>query len=926
MTVIQFVLLGLGSGALYALAALGMVLIYRASAVINFAQGAVGMAGTYLFWILHDEHNSGFVAAAIPALLLCGIIGLAIQLLVMYPLRKSSPLSRILATLGVLALLEGIVALYYHQQVYVVQSSLPTGVIRIGSLLVGEDRLLILLLVLVLAGLLAIVYRRTRFGLATTAVAESPRIASHFGYSPNVIAAANWALGSVLAGLAGILLAPIIGLSTTGLTELVVPALAAALAGSMVSFPLTIGAGLAIGVAQSLITRYVSSATWAGLESAVPFILVLVILTLRGSALPKRGDSALRLPAVGTGRIRPLSLVVALVAGFLIIELVPIAWTDALTVTLLSALILLSVVVATGYAGQVSLAQVALAGCGAFAAGKFTASAHFPFIVSVILGALVAVPIGIVVGLPALRTRGANLAIVTLAMSVAIEALLFDNLSLTGGDSGIVVGSPSLFGYPIDDITQPRRYAVVALVAFTICACAVANLRRGKTGRRLLAVRSNERAAASLAIGVTGAKLYAFALSGVFAALGGILIAYQQPAIVFSNFQSFDSVGYVANSVIGGVGMLLGPLFGASLTVGGLGTQVGNLFGAGIQPYLTAASGAILILILIMDPQGVAASMATRVARIRSILRKMAKRPVVDESEDLILKTRHSGPPAVHLRVEPRELAIESLTVRFGNVDAVSELSFVLQPGEVLGLIGPNGAGKTTLIDAVTGFVTPSAGRIRYNGEDITRWSPRRRSARGIGRSFQSLELFDDMTVLENVLIASEPFSVRRYCTDLLWPGKPVLSDAARAAIDRFSLAEDLHRRPDVLPYGRRRLVAIARAIAADPSVLLLDEAAAGLNRDERDNLSSLIRQLATDIGIGVILVEHDVDLVMRTSDRVLALDFGRKIAEGTPDIVRADPRVISSYLGEEETGDRANTRDGEFVDGQMTIKPGGLS
>lgn len=904
MTVVQFVLLGLGAGALYSLSALGIVLIYRGSGIINLANGATGMVGTYCFWILHDQHGLSFVAAAVPSLALCGLLGCGIQFLVMKPLRKSSPLSRLLATLGVLALFQGAVAIKYHDQVYVVASSLPTTSVHIGSIQVGEDRLLILAIVLVLATLLALAYKFTLFGLATSAVAESPRIASHFGYSPNLIAAGNWALGSMLAGLSGILLAPITGLTTTSLTLIIVPALAAALTGSMTSFPATVIAGLVIGVAQSLLTRYVSSETWVGLNNAVPFVLVLGVLLFRGSALPSRAEFAMRLPRVGTGKIRVPSLIVAFAAGVVVLETVPISWVDALTITVVTGLILLSVVTVTGYAGQISLAQVALAGCGTLVAGKLVADSHLPFLLAVVIGAAAALPIGAIIGLPALRARGANLAIITLALSVALESLLFDNLSLTGGDSGIQIGFPSIFGLDIDATTQPRRYAIFVLIMFVICAVGIANLRRSRTGRRLLAVRANERAAASLGINVVGAKLYAFALSGMFAALGGILLSFRQPAVIFGSFQSFDSATYVANSVIGGVGTLVGPLFGGTLAVGGVGTRVVAIFGAGIQPYLTAVSGAILILILIGDPNGIATSMSERAEKVRLLVRRQwagrtHKKPSVEAPTSRIAVLTARTPRAGRQNVAPATLTVESLTVRFGTTAAISNVSFSMRSGEVLGLIGPNGAGKTTLIDALTGFVTPTAGRIKWRGQDITDWSVRKRSDAGIGRTFQSLELFEDLTILENIQVASDSYSAMRYGADMFHPGKAPLSNVAAEAIDRFDLRSDLGRRPDVLPYGRRHLVAIARAFAAEPSVLLMDEAAAGLNLSERDELREVIRGLAMDVGIGVLFVEHDVDLVMRISDRVLALNFGAVVAEGRPDEVRLNPAVVSSYLGD---------------------------
>jgi ABC-type branched-subunit amino acid transport system ATPase component len=232
---------------------------------------------------------------------------------------------------------------------------------------------------------------------------------------------------------------------------------------------------------------------------------------------------------------------------------------------------------------------------------------------------------------------------------------------------------------------------------------------------------------------------------------------------------------------------------------------------------------------------------------------------------------------------------------------AVDALSFTASSGEIVGLIGPNGAGKTSLIDAVTGFTPAAGGRLVLDGQDITAWPAVRRARAGVGRSFQSLELFEDATVLDNLRVAADPRDAASWARDLIWPVTPELSGAAVSAIREFALEDDLHRTVEDLPYGKRRLLAIARAVAMSPRVLLLDEPAAGLGDVETAELAHLVRRLADDWGIAVMLVEHDMNFVMSVCDRIVVLDFGVQIAEGTPDEIRQDVAVIAAYLGETE-------------------------
>jgi sulfate-transporting ATPase len=407
----------------------------------------------------------------------------------------------------------------------------------------------------------------------------------------------------------------------------------------------------------------------------------------------------------------------------------------------------------------------------------------------------------------------------------------------------------------------------------------------------LIAVRSNERAAAALGVNRHGAKLYAFALSAAIAALGGVLMAYRFSNVLYAgSYTVLHSINAVLVGVIGGIGWVSGALLSAAVFIpDGLAARpLANY--SGLTETLRTLAGFIVLATLIFNQNGMAEThnFAAIVRRFRKGKTQSPQAPPAPRIDDEAV-------------VRPASLEIRDLTVRFSGVVAVDGVSLSVNPGEVVGLIGPNGAGKTTLIDGVTGFVPLAGGEVRLDGRGIGGWSVAKRARAGLGRSFQSLELFDDMTVLDNLRTASDRHDVRSYLLDLIRPADVPLSKGAWSAITELGLAEDLNARTEDLSYGRRRLVAIARTLATGPAVLLLDEPCAGLDDEESRHLGDLICRLARQWGIGVLLVEHNVDLVMKVCDRITVLDSGRVIAEGTPSVVQAHEAVVAAYLGEED-------------------------
>ncbi|HJQ46488.1 MAG TPA: branched-chain amino acid ABC transporter permease/ATP-binding protein [Amycolatopsis sp.] len=900
MGVIQDGLLGLGTAAVYALLGQGMVLIYRGSGVLNFAHAALAAVGAYTFWELHIRHSWGFVPACVAAVFVAAVIGIVTHAVIMRPLRRRSVLARVAGTLGLLSILVGAILLIWGDTLQIVPSSLPQFVVKIGGVAVTADRLCLFGIAVVVTAGLYLITKFTRLGLAMTGVAENETATAALGWSPDTVAVTAWGAGSALAGLAGALVIPLTGLQVDQITSLITFATAAALLGGFYSFPLTLLAALVLGVASSELTVHTTN---PNLATVVPLAVIIFTLVIRGTALPLRGYVYDRLPRLGRGGPRIVLTVVAVVVLSLLLS--TLFGTDvvtAITNQLIAAIILLSLVLLTGYAGQVSLGQYAVAGCAAVYAAKLVTVWHWPFLAALVVGMLAATATGLLIGLPALRTRGVSLAVVTLGLGYVIETVVLTNSSVTGGIYGTFVGSQTVFGLDIDPILNPGNYAVVCVVALAIVALGLANLRRSRIGRRLVAIRDNERAAASVGISVTETKSYAFAAASAVAGLGGILLAFSNETVVYQNYASENSITSVASAVIGGIGYVVGPLIGSFIASGGLGAllldSIGNL-----GNWLPVITGVALIGTLLATPDGQAAELvrlvnkaAQRLAPLRwatslgRLRRRRGKRP---ESIDA-----PTGRVAGVRLPDRGTLSVEGLQVQLGGNRIVDDVSLQVRPGEIVGLIGPNGAGKTTVIDSISGFTRSIAGQVRLGTTAIGGMSAHQRVRHGVARSFQGLELFEGLSVLENIHAACEKRDRLGYLTSFVRAGRAKTPPIVWHALEQCGLLDQLDRYPEQLSYGQRRLVAIVRAVATGAGILLLDEPAAGLSHTETEELADLVTWLARDAGAGVLLVEHDVAMVMSVCDRIGVLQAGRLIASGAPAEVRENEEVVTAYLG----------------------------
>jgi branched-chain amino acid transport system permease protein len=893
--ILLFILLGLGPGALIAGIALGVVLSYRGSGVINIATGGTAMLAGYAFWALRTDQlgvRMSTAPALIVSLAFILAVGAATELIAFRPLRTASPLAKLVSSLGVLLIFQATVVLAFGTTPQPEPNVLPQNVVHVFGAVIPEDRFILTGIVVAATVVLAALYRWSRFGLATRAASENQVAAMLGGLSPSALSMANTLLASLIAGGLGILAASITELDSSTLPLQIVPALAAALLARFTSFGIACAAGIGLGILDSLI-QYVSSLSWfptsggiavPGIQELVTFLIIVATMFLRGNRLPSRGDLVeQRLPAVPRPRNPlPAAGVVGVICAVALVVL-PFDFREALVNTMIGTLMALSLVVLTGFVGQISVVQLSLAGVAGFTISHLAVNAGIGFPLAAIAGAAAAVALGMITAVSALRVRGVSLAVVTLAAAVAIDSFIFLNPTWGGGQTGSPVPEPHLLGLDLgtnapfrglDGNLPSPVFGWVVLAVTLALGLLVAWVRRGRLGQLMLAVRSNERAASAASINPRNVKLIAFAISALIAGLAGALYAYNFGSVSADRFDAFTALSLIAFAYAGGITLISGAAFAGLISTQALFPYaLDKWFGLSGNWFLLFG-GVILIVTLIQNPEGVAGA----------FYRRTHKRPSFSpEIEPPAAGAALAGRPAPAPTREPRAvLQVRDLSVAFGGVHALSDVDLEVREGELVGLIGPNGAGKTTLIDAVTGFVGFS-GRVELDGRDAGRLAPHEIARLGCTRTWQGTDLFDDLEVQENLTAGTV--------------ARDGVHDEAQATMALMGLQAVAEAMPTELSEGQRKLVGLARAVVARPRLLCLDEPAAGLDTRESQALGRRLRALA-DQGQSILLIDHDMGLVLGICDRVVVLEFGRVIAEGPPEAVRSDSAVIAAYLG----------------------------
>jgi branched-chain amino acid transport system permease protein len=586
---------------------------------------------------------------------------------------------------------------------------------------------------------------------------------------------------------------------------------------------------------------------------------------------------------IRAGRRSPLRFAVApahiayFVLSALIVLLVSRATLDGYILNILMQAATYSVAVfglsvVLGLCGQINLAQAAFFGIGAYAVGLGTVDYGVSYWICLIIGTFAALLAGAFLGMTTLRLGGHYLAMVTISFQQIVTLVMINAIGLTHGPDGVPsIGRPALF-------QSSQSYLAFAVAALAIIGYCVWHLKDTRLGRAMRAVRDNELAASVAGINIYRTKVAAFAISALLGGLGGGLFAGGFTYVSPDQFSFAESIVFLTMALLGGVASPIGSVIGTGLLIL---IPEWLRFLKSIPGLYLAIYGVAVILIILFMPDGIWGFVA-------NFMRRFVKPVAVATVSPLVLAPDRTGDETV--------LSVKGLSKHFGGLKAVDNVDFAVRRGGIHALIGPNGSGKTTTLNVLSGLYRATSGSVQLGDADITNLSPHRRTWAGLGRTFQNIRLFRSMTALENVVIGAER---RGNSLIPVAAGYLALEERALAALDFVGLGPRANEPITRFSYGHQRLIEIARALAANPSLLLLDEPAAGLNSTEKRALHDLLERIAAQ-GLTILLIDHDMTLVSGAAQHITVLNFGKRIADGESLGVLRHPDVIAAYLGTE--------------------------
>jgi ABC-type branched-subunit amino acid transport system ATPase component/branched-subunit amino acid ABC-type transport system permease component len=910
MDLLPFIIAGLTTGAIYGLSGVGLVLTYKTSGVFNFAHGSLATVSAFVFYSLTQQASVPWVPAALISVFLVGpIMGLLLERLARV-LAGAALTTQVVGTVGILLIVESAVVLIYGSTTTTIVSPyLPAGGVRIGGIYVSASSMIIFAVGVVVTAGLSVYLRRARNGLAMRAVVDDPALLDLTGTSPARVRRSAWIVGSTLAALSGVLLAPLLpAIDGSTLALLIITAFGAAAIGGFTSLPGTFLGGLVIGVAEALISKYfTSTSAWGGLANSVPFIALFVVLLF--TPRRRRGRPVRVRSQRGIGTPAPLALQLLGAAAILVfLCLVPsfagiylVGWMTFLT----NIILFLSLGLLVRTAGQVSLCQVGFAAIGVTAFSDFAVGHHIPWLLALVLSGIVVIPIGAILAIPAIRLNGLYLALATLGFGLVLNDLFYGQPFMFGDvTAAVIVPRPSLSWLNLQSDTG-YYYLLVAFVVLT--AVLIVALNRSRLGRLLGALASSPTGLTASGASVNVTWVLVFCISAFLAAVAGALGGATAGVVSADSYTPLVSLTYFAVVVI-----TIGrePWYAVYAAAGYTLIPL-KWSGENVTNWLTLAFGVTALVYTFVGPD-VRTPAAVRAlfdwVRRRTTLRRRRAASDSAPAKPTPLHVEGADEAPIGHVVETdfglaarHELSAADVVVRFGGVVAVRDVSINVAPGQIVGLIGPNGAGKTTTLNVLSGLVRPERATIRLGTRAVDRLGTPARARLGMGRTFQQMQLCDDFTVRANVALGYEAgLAGTNPVTHIIpgWQDRPRIAAASTHAMTACGIDELADRVVATLSTPERRLVELARCLAGRFTILLLDEPSSGLDEAETEQFGRLLREIVRTRGVGILLIEHDMSLVTAICDYVHVLDFGEQIFAGSPREVLAAPVVQQAYLG----------------------------
>ncbi len=898
---LPFIVIGLATGAVYGLAGIGLVLTYKTSGIFNFGYGAIAALVAFCFYFLNDHGLPWGASAAISLLVFAPILGLILEL-VARTLGGAGETIKVVATVGFILIVESLGSLWHPANPPTFPDFLPQSTVRMLGVNVTWEQIILFLFSAVAAATLYWFFRSVRSGIVMRGVVDNADLVAMSGDDPVLVRRRAWIIGSVFAGVAGLFLAPTQLLDGATLTTAVFAAFGAAAIGYFTNLPLTFVGGLLVGVASALVDKYSATISWVGgLPPALPFIVLFVVLIVLPRRLLVQRRLAATMQVRHTYHAPPRVRLTAGAIAIGLLAIVPIIQTGKVTVwsaALINMILFLSLGLLVRRSGQISLCHLAFAAVGAAAFGHFAGNDHLPWLLALVLASLVAVPVGTLIAIPAVRVSGVFLALATLGFGILMEQAFYTR-SFMFGQSTLGLDSPRpAVSIGAWNLSSDTGFYYLLLIIAVLVVVTLAVINRGRLGRLLEALADSPLALETHGTTSSVLKVIVFCIVSAIAAMAGALEAMLFHVGIGTYFPAFNSLTLVALVVIVTVG---DPWYAVIAAVGY----------SVIPAYLTSAT-TTSVLNLIFGLGAVTAALTfdhgTTPESVRRLLDRLGGRKSAPDTAPTTDRLRVPAPAAVvaqaHGAPAKQVLVVRDLSVRFGGVHAVNGVSLKATAGKITGLIGPNGAGKTTTFDACSALVRASSGQIVLHDIDVTREGPPRRARQGLGRTFQRTELFSRLTVRQNVAIGREASMAGANPLAQVFGSRHsnrLISEVVGEALKLTGTTRIADAQVGLLPIGQRRLVELARALAGPFDMLLLDEPSSGLDGHETEQFGQVLQTVARERGCGILLVEHDMTLVREICDYVYVLDFGQLIFEGTAGEMQNSAQVRAAYLGGSE-------------------------